>query len=34
MTLSPSYGAKRWMKWKTPEVKINTTVTLTDIYSR
>lgn len=34
MTLSPSYSAQRWIRWKTPEVKINTTISLTDIYSR
>jgi hypothetical protein len=34
MTLSPSYKARRWFKWKIPKIKINTTVNLTDIYSR
>jgi len=34
MTLKPSYKARRWIKWKIPEIKINTTISLTDIYSR
>lgn len=34
MTLSPSYKTRRWFRWKIPEIKINTTINLTDIYSR
>jgi hypothetical protein len=34
MTLSPSYSARKWFRWKIPEIKINTTINLTDIYSR
>ncbi len=34
MTLSPSYNARKWFKWKIPKIKINTTINLTDIYSR
>ncbi len=34
MTLSPSYIARRWIKWQIPKIKINTTISLTDIYSR
>ncbi len=34
MTLSPSYNARKWIKWSVPKVNINTTISLTDIYSR
>jgi len=34
MTLSPSYNARKWFKWKIPKIQINTTINLTDIYSR
>lgn len=34
MTLSPSYKARAWIKWDIPKIKINTTISLTDIYSR
>jgi hypothetical protein len=34
MTLSPSYNARKWFRWKIPKIKINTTINLTDIYSR
>lgn len=34
MTLAPSYKAKKWFKGKIPKIKINTTINLTDIYSR
>ncbi len=34
MTLQPSYRARRWIKGKIPKIKINTTISLTDIYSR
>jgi len=34
MTLSPSYDARKWFRWKIPKIKINTTINLTDIYSR
>lgn len=34
MTLSPSFKAQRWIKWEIPKIKINTTISLTDIYSR
>lgn len=33
ITLSPSYEARKWFKWKIPKIKINTTINLTDIYS-
>ena len=34
MTLSPSYDARKWFRWRIPKIKINTTINLTDIYSR
>ena len=34
MTLSPSYSARKWFRWTIPKIKINTTINLTDIYSR
>jgi len=34
MTLTPSNSARKWFKWKKTEIKINTTINLTDIYSR
>lgn len=34
MVLTPSYKAKWWFRWKIPDIKINTTINLTDIYSR
>jgi hypothetical protein len=33
MTLEPTAKARRWIKWKIPEININTTVTLSAIYS-
>ncbi len=34
MTLEATAKRKRWIKWKNPEIKISTTINLTDIYSR
>ena len=34
LVLEPSNKAKRWFRWKIPKIKINTTINLTNIYSR
>lgn len=33
MTLVPTYKSRSWIKWKIPEIDINTTVSLSEIYS-
>jgi len=34
MTLVPTYKSRSWIKWKIPEIDINTTVSLSEIYSK
>lgn len=34
LTLSPSRNKRKWIKWKLPEYTFNTTISLTDIYSK
>ena len=34
MTLEPTAIARKWIKWKIPEIEINTTVSLSEIYSK
>jgi len=34
MTLEPTARARKWIKWKIPEIEINTTVSLSEIYSK
>lgn len=34
MTLTPSWAKRIWMKWKIPEIPLNMTISLTDIFTK